>query len=218
MTVLLLAVGAFALRPLAVGALGFAGEAGVRWLLPLAAVDGHGGVSPPAGESSEAELPVAEAVGGSVRAEPDAVRIPSEYPEWVLVGTATGLSYSEGTRAVGDHDAPGAFTQVYLEPTAYRHFRQRGEFPEGTTLVLEIRRPTSGVSIARGGWFAGRLQGVHAAVKGEAYDGGWAYFDVAEDGGTRQLAAGSCASCHAQHGETDNVFTQFYPRLQAPDG
>lgn len=67
------------------------------------------------------------------------------------MGSATGLAYGEpGARR--EHDTPGAFTQVYLEPEAFRHFRETGEFPEGTTFVLDIRKPTTGISIARDGW------------------------------------------------------------------
>jgi len=140
------------------------------------------------------------------------VRVPTAYREWVFVGAATGLAYGEPTRERHD-GAPGTFTHVYLEPGAFRHFRDTGTFPEGTTFALEMRQPTGGVSIATDGWFAGRSAGVHLAVKDTERLGGWAYFNVDGTGLARRVRSGVCSSCHADHGAVDNVFVQFYPVL-----
>jgi hypothetical protein len=140
------------------------------------------------------------------------LRLPPSYQEWVFVGGATGLAYGEA--ALPTHDgAPGTFTHVYLEPGAFRHFRDTGEFPEGTTFALEMREPTGGVSIATDGWFAGKSRGVHMAVKDTARLGGWAYFNVDRTGRARRVHASSCQNCHTEHGAIDNVFVQFYPIL-----
>ena len=140
--------------------------------------------------------------------------MPENYPEWVFVGGATGLAYGENTLPATRHDdAPGMFTHVYLEPGAYRHYLETGEFPEGTTFALDMREPTSGVSIATGGWFAGRLRGTHLAVKDSERFDGWAYFNLAADGLGRRVRNSSCNDCHVEHGDVDNVFTQFYPVL-----
>jgi len=140
------------------------------------------------------------------------VPLPASYREWVFVGGATGLAYGEPARARHD-GAPGTFTHVYLEPGAFQHFRETGEFPEGTTFALEMREPTTGVSIARDGWFAGRSSGIHLAVKDTKRLGGWAYFNVDGSGLARQVRSDTCVSCHAEHGAVDNVFVQFYPVL-----
>jgi hypothetical protein len=139
-------------------------------------------------------------------------RLPTSYREWIFVGGATGLAYGEPPRARHD-GAPGTFTHVYLEPGAFRHFRATGEFLEGTTFVLEMRQPTSGVSIATDGWFAGRSTGVHLAVKDTERLGGWAYFNVDSTGLARRVKSSACNSCHTEHGAVDNVFVQFYPVL-----
>ncbi|HJO03688.1 MAG TPA: cytochrome P460 family protein [Acidobacteriota bacterium] len=143
---------------------------------------------------------------------------PDSYRQWIFVGSATGLAYGEPseTRRHGDPSdraRPGPFTHVYLEPEAYEHFRQTGQFQEGTDFALEMRAPTTGVSIARGGWFAGHLQGVHASIKDTQRFGGWAYFDVDSSGVARRVRTPACATCHAEHGQIDNVFVQFYPLL-----
>jgi len=134
-----------------------------------------------------------------------------DYREWVFVGGAAGLAYGEPAfETQADH--PGTFTHVYLHPPAFREYVATGAFPEGTTFALEMRRPTTGVSIAADGWFAGDRLGVHLAIKDTERFGGWRYFNVH---GTQVRAArsDSCNTCHARHGEVDNVFVQFYPTL-----
>ena len=125
-------------------------------------------------------------------------------------GSAAGLAYGEGTTE-SRVDHPGTFTQVYLEPEAFSHYLATGAFREGTTFALEMRRPTSGVSIARDGWFAGDKLGVHLSIKDTERFGGWRYFNA--HGSQVDEARPSCNACHSLHGAIDNVFVQFYPVL-----
>lgn len=137
-----------------------------------------------------------------------------DYREWVFVGSAVGLSYSE-PRQASTHDSPGMFTHVYLDPAAYRSFRDGGTFPEGTTFVLEMHEPEGNVSIARDGFFEGKRVGIHAAVKdSRRFDTGWAYFHVDSSRTGSRARTNACFDCHVQHGAVDNVFTQFYPVLR----
>jgi len=78
-------------------------------------------------------------------ADGDLVR-PEDYRTWVFVGASLGLSYSEGA---DEREGPGAFTNVYIQPEAYRYFMETGKFPEGTMLPMEIYRPGSRESITR---------------------------------------------------------------------
>ncbi len=189
------------LKPLAIRALELGAGASARWLEAAPGPDLAGAFS----NRADGLFQPAFAPGGDPQ-------IPDSYREWVFVGSATGLAYGEpGARR--EHDTPGAFTQVYLEPEAFRHFRETGEFPEGTTFVLDIRKPTTGISIARDGWFAGELLAVHAAIKDTRRLGGWGYFHVNESGIARRARTDTCNSCHAEHGAVDNVFVQFYPVL-----
>ncbi len=142
------------------------------------------------------------------------LRVPADYAQWTFVGGATGLAYGEDTLPAARHDeSPGIFTHVYMEPGAFDHFLETGTFREGTTFALDMREPTSGVSIATDGWFAGNLRGTHLAVKDSARFDGWAYFNLAADGLARRVRSSSCNDCHLEHGEVDNVFAQFYPAL-----
>src|SRR5688572_5017538 len=62
--------------------------------------------------------------------------LPAGYRQWVLAGSSLGLSYSEG-------GAQGAGMQMFnttlIEPSAYRHFVETGEFRDGTMLVLLLQ-------------------------------------------------------------------------------
>jgi hypothetical protein len=136
---------------------------------------------------------------------------PADYERWIAVGASLGLSYAGGS---SPHEA---FHQVFIAPHAFDAFRKTGTFPEGTLLVLELREAGRRVLPARGGLFAGERVGVEAAVKDtRATPEGWAYYSFGD--GSRDTArpfpASACFSCHNAHAGTDNVFTQFYPRLR----
>ena len=143
--------------------------------------------------------------------------LPKDYREWVFVGSSLGMSYNEGAAAPKKEN----FHVVYLQPAAWKHFQKTGEFPEGTVLMMEVYSAGQRESINRAGSFADKFLRVEAAVKdSKRFDGAWAYFDFggpAADEGLKQrstaFAKDRCWACHNEHAETDNVFTQFYPRL-----
>ena len=143
--------------------------------------------------------------------------LPEDYRTWIFVGASLGLSYSEGA---SEREGPGAFTNVYIQPQAYRYFMATGEFPEGTMLPMDIYRPGSRESINQAGYFEKDFLGMEVAVKdSERYEEGWAYLSFRDrSGGLRESASAfpkdRCYDCHAEHAATDNVFTQFYPVLQ----
>jgi hypothetical protein len=140
---------------------------------------------------------------------------PRDYERWILVGASLGLGYRPG----GGGGHPQLFHAVYLEPGAYDHVQRTGAFPDGTVLVLELRRAAAGAPPAAGGTYQGELVAVEAAVKDPArYAEGWAYFDFgAERERAEPQPAERCFACHDEHAATDNVFTQFYPWLRSSD-
>ena len=143
--------------------------------------------------------------------------LPKDYRTWIFVGASLGLSYSEGAAA---REGPGTFTNVYIQPEAYRYFMETGQFPEGTMLPMDIYRPGSRESINQAGYFEKDFLGMEVAVKdSERYEEGWAYLSFRDrSGGLKESASAfpkdRCYDCHAEHAATDNVFTQFYPVLQ----
>ena len=157
-----------------------------------------------------------EMVQPAYTAQGDLIR-PEGYRTWVFVGASLGLSYEENG---GQSEGPGAFHNVYIQPQAYDHFMETGEFPEKTILAMETFLPGSRESINQAGYFEKDFVGMAVAVKDrERYDEGWAYLSYRDPAGGLKPAAGAfpketCFNCHAEHGATDNVFTQFYPILQ----
>jgi hypothetical protein len=121
-----------------------------------------------------------------------------------------GMSYQPG------QNHPPDFTNVFVNPTAYRSFLSTGKWPEKTMLILEVRASANKGSINRGGWYQSDVIGVESEVKDSAkFPGnGWAFFAFGKSTTGKMLArTADCYSCHLEHGAVDNTFVQFYPVL-----
>lgn len=141
---------------------------------------------------------------------------PAEYREWVFLSSGLGMNYNEPTPGAPPPQRQ-AFTNVFVNPSAYRSFMQTGRWPDKTALVLEIRASSGSGSINKDGRFQTTLAGLEVHVKDSRFANGWAFFgfgggkDVAEPMSGDAVA--SCVTCHADHGAVDNTFVQFYPTL-----
>ena len=112
-------------------------------------------------------------------------------------------------------DSP-AFTNVFVNPAAYRSFVSTGKWPDKTMLVLEIRASASKGSINQGGSYQSDVLAVECEVKDLAkFPGnGWAFFAFGKTSAGKLLPrTEDCYACHAEHGAVDNTFVQFYPVL-----
>lgn len=136
--------------------------------------------------------------------------------EFVHLGSYAVLD--EKSAARGLHD-------VYTEKATVEHYRKTGQFPDGATLVKEIRQlqtgaMTTGNPVAWGAspavWFVmikdsqGRFAG--NPLWGDGW--GWAQFTAASP--ARNTAASyktDCLGCHLPAARTDHVFVQGYPTL-----
>jgi len=149
---------------------------------------------------------------------------PVGYEKWVVVGTSIGLGYSDGDK--NDPGNPGTFHNVYLQPEAFDHFVQTGEFPEQTVFIVtnnKSRPANTKGSVSRKGFVASATSGLEVAVKDtKRFSDGWAYFmfhDAPEKAkpetvhAERAFDRKDCFDCHAEHGADDNVFTQYYSVL-----
>ena len=141
--------------------------------------------------------------------------LPSNYRQWVLAGSSLGLSYAEG-----GGQGMQMFNTTLIEPTAYTHFVETGEFRDGTMLVLLLQGQGTNALPARRGQFATDVHGVEMAVKDSSrVPEGWAYYNFGGSmmGGLRASATPQpktgCYSCHVEHAKRDNVFMQFYQML-----
>lgn len=154
---------------------------------------------------------------------------PSDYREWVLVGTTLTPNALNGGAA-----AFPEYHHIYVEPSAYAHYVRTGEWADGTQIAKELLSVATregadatgaSPSIAGVGYFQGDFNGLGFAIKDtKRYadaPGGWAYFtfgfgtsDYAETAAAQPVEA--CNTCHEVNAaDTDFVFAEFYPILQA---
>ena len=139
------------------------------------------------------------------------LHLPADYREWIYVTTGLDMSY----RSVG---LPGhhMFDNVFVNPEAWRVFKQIGTWPDGTMMVLETRGAGDKASINKRGFFQdGDVMGVEVHVKdSRRFDGGWAFFSFEDEQPAREIDhAVDCYACHRAHAAVDTTFVQFYPTL-----
>ena len=137
--------------------------------------------------------------------------LPSDYREWVFLSSGLGMTY----QPMPGHDDP-AFTNVFVNPAAYRSFLSTGKWPDKTMLLLEVRASASKGSINQGGSYQSDLMAIEAEVKDAAkFPGnGWAFFAFGKSTSGKMLPrTEDCYGCHLEHGAVDNTFVQFYPVL-----
>jgi hypothetical protein len=149
------------------------------------------------------------------------------WREWPQVGTPLTPNALNG----GEAPFP-EFHSVYIDPVSWQHWRQTGEFREGTVLAKELLTvhgvdalPDGSTQQVSGrGYFMGAFSGFEIAYKSAAHfpdePGNWAYFSFGHHAppyaeATSKMPVASCNSCHAASAARDFVFTQFYPVLRA---
>jgi tetratricopeptide (TPR) repeat protein len=147
----------------------------------------------------------------------DTLLRPEGYREWVFVGSSLGLRYDEGKK---QPEVP-EYNNVYIDPVAYRAYKETGAFPEGTVFILEHAAGEEKKESGLRGSFQKKFTGLSAAVKDkDRFPDGWAYFSFSDGAGKTKSKAqpvkkAACYDCHRQKAAEDNVFVQFYPVLQA---
>jgi hypothetical protein len=136
--------------------------------------------------------------------------LPADYREWTFLSSGLGMTYQSGK----DHSP--AFTNVFVNPSAYRSFLANGKWPDKTMLVLEIRASASKGSINQAGSYQSDVVAIESEVKDSAKSpgNGWAFFAFGKSTTGKMLPRSeNCYSCHLEHGAVDNTFVQFYPVL-----
>jgi len=137
---------------------------------------------------------------------------PADYRSWTFLTSGHGMSYNARANAAADQP----FDNVFVDPESHAAFLKTGHWPEGTMLVLEIRRSTSKGSINQNGAFqSGDPVGIEVHVHdSKRFKGGWGFFGF--DGNKPATMIGydaSCYACHQAHAAVDTSFVQFYPTL-----
>ena len=139
---------------------------------------------------------------------------PTDYRDWIFLTAGFDLSYADGP-ARTTH----SFGNVFVDRPSYAAFVKTGAWPDKTIFVLESRAGSADDPLVKRGQFqAGPVTGMELHVK-DAARGGWAFYGIGKDGAPASMfpKTAGCYSCHAEHGQTDSTFTQFYPTLAKPN-
>jgi hypothetical protein len=139
---------------------------------------------------------------------------PANYREWVFVGSGLGLTYDQGA------NSSTTFTNVFVNPAAYRGFMNTGRWPDKSVFVLEFRASATEAPPNTAGRFQTRLVGLEANVKDARFPDGWAFYQFRQPTGIADSAAplageqvASCVECHTKSTAVERTFVQFYPTL-----
>jgi hypothetical protein len=148
--------------------------------------------------------------------------LPKNFERWIYVGSPlTPNDLNDGKANFPE------FHNVYMEPCSYDEYKRTNVFPEGTIffkelqLLLEKENPDGSRTEPSGrGYFPGKLNGADVTVKDSkryAESGGWGYYNFNHHEPKAMTAKvkskSECASCHIASAKKDDVWTQFYPRL-----
>ena len=130
-----------------------------------------------------------------------------------------------GSWFVPDGEASG-FHDVYTEKETVEVYRKTGKFPDGATLVKELRASEAadyttgkGVSHATGGlkqWFVMIKDTQGRFEQNPLWGNGWGWALYRPDDPGTNIATDyktDCLGCHVPAEATDWVYTQAYPTL-----
>ena len=148
--------------------------------------------------------------------------LPKGFENWVYVGSPLTPNVLNGGKA----NFP-EFHNVYIEPGSYDIYQKTGVFPEGTIFLKELQLmlpggdPDGSRTEASGrGFFPGKFNGADVMVKDTkryADTDGWGFYNFNHfepKAATAKLRPkGECAYCHIASAKKDDVWTEFYPRL-----
>jgi hypothetical protein len=147
------------------------------------------------------------------------LRKPADLSNWVFLGTSLGMGFNPGSFNAAN---PGQFQVVLMEPKAFEHFQQHGNYAPGSMFVLAFYgADTQKRSNNRRGFTQGDLTNfeIHYIGEGAGEDRHVFYMFGADDTeGTPLPPKNSCVRCHVDHGAFGGTFAQFYPviRKQIP--
>ena len=135
---------------------------------------------------------------------------PADYREWVFLSSSIDLNYTE---AAPGGSNPSVFGNVFVNPSAYRIFKETGRWPDKTIFVLEKRTASTKGALTKAGKFQAAEQGLELHVKDK---GDWAFYVMNATAPAQKIPKdNNCYACHQLHGTVDTTFVQYYPTLIA---
>ena len=134
---------------------------------------------------------------------------PVDYRSWIYLSSGLGMNYAPSNAS---HQM---FTNVFVNPSAYRYFKQNGRWPDKTIFALELYAPQSHGSINKSGYYQSSFMGLEAEVKDESKgENTWAYYGLGTDSeSAKPFPKEDCWMCHTKSAAVENTFVQFYPKL-----
>jgi tetratricopeptide (TPR) repeat protein len=138
---------------------------------------------------------------------------PTDYRDWVYVSSGLGMNYVAGGPN-GNLPFTPAFTNVFVQPEAYKYFLANGKWPDKTIFALEGYSATSHGSINQSGSYQDSFSGLEANVKDSSKPDGWSFYNFGTDNvAAKAFPRQACLSCHEKNAAVEASFVQFYPTL-----
>jgi hypothetical protein len=152
------------------------------------------------------------------------------------VDASGNISFPDGFRTsmvhLGSWFVPeggaSGFHDVYTEKESVEAYRRTGKFPDGATLVKELRASKSGsfttgqgVSYATSGlkqWFVMIKDSKNRFAGNPLWGEGWGWALYKPDNPSKNIATNfqaDCLGCHVPAKDRDWVYTEAYPTLSA---
>jgi hypothetical protein len=158
---------------------------------------------------------LSEGLGVARFTSSDELIFPADTDRWVVLGTNIGGDYSDAEFNPKD---PGNIGVVQMEPNAYIYLLENGEYADGTMLLLSFYETQEKPEPELSGFVQGELSAreIHVIDRMRYQDSRGFYMFAADGNGpSEMLPAGNvCVQCHAEHGDFDSTFTQFYPTIR----
>ncbi len=145
----------------------------------------------------------------------DELVLPADIDRWIVLGTNLGGNYEAGAF---DPENPGQIGVVQMEPQAYNYFLENRRYANGTMLLLSFYRTQVKPEPELRGFVQGDLAAreMHV-IDRDKYPGDRAFYLYPAGGpeASARLAPDDvCVECHAEHGDFDSTFIQFYPTIR----
>jgi|GEM_PF-609890 len=175
--------------------------------------------SPSGAGETESAAAAAEPAYFRISDDKGTLERPTGYREWVFIGEPTTPNELNQGKAPFPE-----FHTVYIDPGSYAHWKDTGEFRDGTIVMKELVSVGSRSAVSGNGYFMGDFIGLEAAIKSSKHfpdePGNWAYYSFTNEKGGRlkktaePFPTAACNACHDASADTDFVFTQYYPVLR----
>lgn len=140
---------------------------------------------------------------------------PAGTDRWIMLGASLGSEYSEEPF---DPENPGTIGVVQMEPSAYEHFLEHGEYADGSMFLLTFYQASAESEPQLPGFVQGAVQAreIHVIDRSRFADGrGFFLYRAEPQASSAVLPPGNeCVQCHEEHGRYDGTFTQFYPAVR----